>query len=172
MTSIFPENAMRPHRLNLILLIALLLPLLYACASRTQSSYYASEVGEAMAIEDVHIISSRLVKIEGLDDSGKPGWGTAVGATVAGATAYGITESDNPAGVAITIIALVGGAIAGQFLEEKVKSSLGVEYILRKENGDKIAVVQAVESENERLPSGSYATLIRGKHGYVRVVPH
>lgn len=160
----------QPFRLFIV--IALLLPLLYACASRSQSSYYASEVGEAMVIEDVRVLSSRLVKIEGLDDSGRPGWGTAIGATVAGATAYGITESDNPAGVAITIIALVGGAIAGQFIDEKVKSSLGVEYILRKENGDKIAVVQAVKNENERLSAGTYASLIRGSRGYVRVVPH
>lgn len=163
---------MRHQPFRLFIVIALFLPLIYACASRSQSSYYASEVGEAMAIEDVRVLSSRLVEIEGLDESGRPGWGTAVGATVAGATAYGITESDNPAGVAITIIALVGGAIAGQFIDEKVKSSLGVEYILRKEDGDKIAVVQAIKNENERLPAGTYASLIRGSRGYVRVVPH
>jgi outer membrane lipoprotein SlyB len=165
------EFAMTQHPLRLMVVIALFLPLLYACASRSQSSYYASEVGQAMAIEDVRVISSRLVKIEGLDESGRPGWGTAVGATVAGATAYGITESDNPAGVAITIIALVGGAIAGQFLDEKIKSSLGVEYILRQQDGDKIAVVQAVNSDKERLAPGTYASLIRGNRGYVRVVP-
>lgn len=163
---------MRHQPFRLFIVIALFLPLIYACASRSQSSYYASEVGEAMAIEDVRVLSSRLVEIEGLDESGRPGWGTAVGATVASATAYGITESDNPAGVAITIIALVGGAIAGQFIDEKVKSSLGVEYILRKEDGDKIAVVQAIKNENERLPAGTYASLIRGSRGYVRVVPH
>lgn len=162
---------MTQHPLRLIIVIALILPLIYACASRSQSSYYASEVGQTMAIEDVRVISSRLVKIEGLDESGRPGWGTAVGATVAGATAYGITESDNPAGVAITIIALVGGAIAGQFLDEKIKSSLGVEYILRQQDGDKIAVVQAVNSDKERLAPGTYASLIRGNRGYVRVVP-
>ncbi len=162
---------MHQHPFRLIILIAVFLPLVYACASRSQSSYYATEVGEAMATEDVRIISSRLVKIEGLDESGRPGWGTAVGATVAGATAYGITESDNPAGTATTISALVGGAIAGQFIEEKAKSSLGVEYILRKENGDKIAVVQAIDDEDERLPPGSYASLIRGSRGYVRVIP-
>jgi outer membrane lipoprotein SlyB len=158
-------------RYRLIILVALFLPLLYACASRSQSSYYATEVGEIMAIEDVRVLSSRLVKIEGLDESGRPGWGAAVGATVAGATAYGITESDNPAGVAITIIALVGGALAGQFFDEKIKSSLGVEYILSKENGDKVAIVQSVKDEEERLVAGTYASLIRGRHGYVRVVP-
>ena len=160
------------HRsFKLVILIAVFLPMVYACASRSQSSYYATEVGEVMAIEDVRVLSSRLVDIEGLDDSGRPGWGAAVGATVAGAGAYGITESDNPAGVAITIIALVGGALAGQFLDEKLKSSLGVEYILIKENTDKVAVVQSVRDEDERLPAGTYASLIRGSHGYVRVVP-
>ena len=162
---------MRQQPIRLFLLIALLLPLLHACASRSQSSYYTSEVGSVMAIEDVRILSSRMVKIEGLNDNKRPGWGAAVGATVAGASAYGITESDNPAGVAITIIALVGGALAGQFFDEKIKSTLGVEYILLKENGDKVAVVQSVDNKGERIPAGQYASLLRGSHGYVRVVP-
>lgn len=156
---------------KLIIVIALALPLLHGCASRSQSSYYATEVGEVMAIENVQVLSSRMVKIEGLSDRNRPGWGAAVGATIAGATAYGITESDNPAGVAITIIALVGGALAGQFLDEKRQSSLGVEYILQKENGDRVAVVQSVKHADERLAAGTAASMIRGSHGYVRVIP-
>lgn len=154
-----------------LLVMLLILPLLNACASRSQANYYADEVGSVMAIEDVWVVSSRLVKIEGLGQDRRPGWGAAVGATVAGATAYGITEADNPAGVAITIIALIGGAIAGQFVDEKAKSELGVEYILNKENGDKIAIVQAIEDEDEMLPPRTAAVLIRGNDGYVRVVP-
>lgn len=146
------------------------IPLVTACASQSQSNYYADEVGEIMAIEDVWIISSRMVKIEGLGDK-RPGWGAAVGATVAGASAYGITQADNPAGVAITVIALVGGALAGQFFDEKIKSELGVEYILDKPTGDKIAVVQAVESADEMLPAKTPALLLRGKNGYYRVIP-
>ena len=106
-----------------LLVMLLILPLLSACASRSQTNYYADEVGSVMAIENVWVVSSRLVKIEGLGQDRRPGWGAAVGASVAGATAYGITEADNPAGVAITIIALIGGAIAGQFIDEKVKGS-------------------------------------------------
>lgn len=154
-----------------LLVMLLILPLLSACASRSQANYYADEVGSVMAIEDVWVVSSRLVKIQGLGENRRPGWGAAVGATVAGATAYGITEADNPAGVAITIIALIGGAIAGQFVDEKAKSELGVEYILNKENGDKIAVVQAVEDKDEMLAARTPAVLIRGNDGYVRVVP-
>lgn len=148
----------------------IVLPVLLACASRSQSSYYGNEVGEIMAIEDVWIVSSRMVKIEGLGEQ-RPGWGAAVGATVAGASAYGITQADNPAGVAITIIALVGGALAGQFFDEKIKSELGVEYILDKPDGNKIAVVQAVKSAEEQLPAKTPALLMRGKNGYYRVIP-
>ncbi len=154
-----------------LLIMVLILPLLSACASRSQANYYADEVGSIMSIEDVWVVSSRLVKIEGLGQNRRPGWGAAIGATVAGATAYGITEADNPAGVAITIIALIGGAIAGQFIDEKANSELGVEYILDRENGDKIAVVQAVENKDEMLPPRTAAVLMRANDGYVRVVP-
>ncbi|MCX4189657.1 hypothetical protein [Methylophaga sp. OBS3] len=154
-----------------LMVMVLSLPLLSACASRSQENYYADEVGSVMAIEDVWVVSSRLVKIEGLGKDRRPGWGAAVGATVAGATAYGITEADNPAGVAITIIALIGGAIAGQFVDEKANSELGAEYILSKENGDKIAIVQAIENKKDMLPPKTAGVLIRGNDGYVRVVP-
>lgn len=156
--------------LTFVAVFFLSVSLLTACASRSQGNYYQDEVGEVMAIDDVTVVSSRLVKIEGLGEQ-RPGWGAAVGATVAGAGAYGITEADNPAGVAITIIALVGGAIAGQFIDEKVRNELGVEYVLRESDGDKIAVVQAIRNKQEQLPAGSRASLIRGQDGYVRVVP-
>jgi len=153
-----------------LLITLMVLPLITACASRTQSNYHRDEIGEIMAVEDVWIISSRMVRIEGLGDK-RPGWGAAVGATVAGASAYGITQADNPAGVAITIVALVGGALAGQFFDEKIKSELGVEYILDKPAGNKVAIVQAVESAEEMLPARTPALLIRGKSGYYRVIP-
>jgi outer membrane lipoprotein SlyB len=153
-----------------LLITLMVLPVITACASRTQSNYHRDEIGEIMAVEDVWIISSRMVRIEGLGDK-RPGWGAAVGATVAGASAYGITQADNPAGVAITIVALVGGALAGQFFDEKINSELGVEYILDKPAGNKIAIVQAVESAEEMLPARTPALLIRGKSGYYRVIP-
>ncbi|MCC5796185.1 MAG: hypothetical protein JJU48_02510 [Methylophaga sp.] len=153
------------------LVLLLILPLMAACASRSQSQYYADEVGGVMSVENVVVNSSRMVRIEGMGEGTRPGWGAAIGATVAGATAYGITEADNPAGIAITIVALVGGALAGQFIDEKSRSSLGVEYILSRDNGDTIAVVQAVRSADERLDAGTPAHLMRGQRGYVRVVP-
>jgi outer membrane lipoprotein SlyB len=154
-----------------LLLSLFIISFVSACASRSQSNYYTSEVGQQLAVEDVTIISSRLVTIEGLSDKKRPGWGTAVGAAVAGAAAYGVTEGDNPAGVAITIIAAIGGAIAGQFIDEKSKSSLGAEYLIRKANGEKVIIVQSVEDEADIIADNSPASMIGGSYGYVRVVP-
>lgn len=156
---------------NRLVLMTLLLLFSSACASRSQSHYSAAEVGTLMAGEKVWIVSSRMVKISGLTNNARTGWGAAIGATLAGATAYGITEADNPAGVAITIIALVGGALAGQFVDDKRQSELGVEYILDRPDAPKIEVVQVVQHAEERLASGQPALLMRGQQGFYRVVP-
>jgi outer membrane lipoprotein SlyB len=155
-----------------LLIISLLAGLLVVgCASRTQSNYYASETGQQLPVEDVIVLSSRLVTIEGLDDDKRPGWGAAIGAAVAGATAYGVTQSDNPAGVAITIVAAIGGALAGQFIDEKSKSTLGAEYLVRKAGGEKVIVVQSIEDESDVIPNNTVASMIGGKYNFVRVVP-
>ena len=87
-----------------LLITLMVLPVITACASRTQSNYYRDEIGEIMAVEDVWIISSRMVRI------------------------------DKPA-------------------------------------GNKVAIVQAVESAEEMLPARTPALLIRGKSGYYRIIP-
>ena len=84
--------------------------------------------------------------ISGLDNKQAAGWGTVVGATLAGAAAYGLTEADNPAGVAVTIIAAVVGGLAGLAAEERRETRRGAEYILRDEGGETIAVVQSLGS--------------------------
>lgn len=156
---------------NLLVLMALLCLLSSACTSSSQSHYSGAEVGTPMMVEEVWIVSSRMVKISGLTNNARPGWGAAIGATLAGATAYGITEADNPAGVAITIIALVGGALAGQFVDDKRQSELGVEYILDRPDAPKIAVVQVVQHADELLASGQPALLMRGQQGFSRILP-
>ncbi len=125
-----------------------------------------------MEVEYGRIISSRIVEIRGLQKTNSPGWGAPVGATIAGAAAYGISEADNPGGVAITIVALIGGAITGQYLDELRGSNLGAEYILQNENGEKFAVVQTIENIEEKIEPNNEVTLIYGKTGYLRVVPN
>ena len=138
---------------------------------RTQSTYHHDEIGEIMHLENATVVSSRLVEVRGLNNKNSPGWGATVGAAVAGASAYGITETDSPAGVAITILAVIGGALAGQFIDEQSNSSLGVEYILTNSNGEKTAVVQTVNEAGEQISKGTNVVLLHGKTGYIRVVP-
>jgi outer membrane lipoprotein SlyB len=64
------------------------------------TTYTPNETGTIMRVEDASVLSSREVKISGLDNKQAAGWGTAIGAAVAGTSAYGITKTDNPAGVA------------------------------------------------------------------------
>lgn len=124
-----------------------------------------------MRVESAEIAASREVLIAGLDDKQAAGWGTVVGATIAGTAAYGITEADNPAGVAITIIAAVVGGLAGLAAEERRKTRRGAEYILRDEAGKRFAVVQSLGPGEAVYEPGTSVSLIYGSRGYVRVVP-
>lgn len=142
-----------------------------ACAYKGGSTYKPNETGTVMEVKRVTIISSRKVIIEGLKDNQTVGWGTAVGATVAGAAAYGLTKADTPLGVAVTIIAAVGGALAGTVIEEQKNRHPGAEYILQGNDGKSFAVVQALGSGDEILKPGRRAVVIYGRGNFVRVVP-
>jgi outer membrane lipoprotein SlyB len=151
--------------------VAGIVAILEGCAFQSGTTYSPGETGTVMRVESAQVVSSRPVVISGLDDSQAAGWGTAIGATVAGAAAYGITEADNPAGVAVIIIAAVVGGLAGLLGEERRQTRSGIEYILRDEQGQTIAIVQSVDSSEEIQQPGAAVSLIHGAGGYVRVVP-
>jgi outer membrane lipoprotein SlyB len=142
-----------------------------ACALQSGTTYAPGETGTVMRVEPARVVSSREVLISGLDNPQAAGWGTVVGATIAGAAAYGLTEADNPAGVAVTIIAMVVGGLAGLAGEERRQTRRGAEYILRDRDGETIAVVQSMGSGEEIHQPGTDVSLIFGSRGYVRVVP-
>ena len=145
--------------------------MLAACAFRSRTTYAPDETGTVMRVEQAQVVSSREVVIAGLDDKQAAGWGTVVGATIAGAAAYGITKADNPAGVAITIIAAVVGGLAGLAAEERRETRPGAEYILRDDSGKTFAVVQSLGGGETIYAPGTAVSLIHGSRGYVRVVP-
>jgi outer membrane lipoprotein SlyB len=151
-----------------VLAIAALAP---ACSHRGGATYSQGETGTVMRVEAAKIVSSREVLISGLDNQQAAGWGTAVGATIAGAAAYGLTGADNPAGVAVTIIAAVVGGLTGLVAEEQRETRRGAEYILNDPSGKKIAVVQSLGSGEPISPPGTPVSLIYNAGGYVRVVP-
>ena len=141
------------------------------CTFKSASTYKPNETGTVMQVKRVTIVSSRKVMIEGLKDDQSVGWGTLVGATVAGAATYGLTRADTPLGVAVTIIAAIGGAMVGTIIEERKNRHPGAEYILQTKTGKPFAVVQARGSGDKVLAKGRRAVVLYGRGGFVRVVP-
>jgi outer membrane lipoprotein SlyB len=145
--------------------------MLEACAFPSGTTYSPSETGTVMRVEEAQVESAREVLISGLDDKQAAGWGTVIGAALAGTTAYGITKANNPAGVAITVVAAIVGGLAGLAAEEFRQTRPGAEYILRDATGKTIAVVQSLGSGEKIYPPGTRVSLIYGAGNYVRVVP-
>ncbi len=159
--------------LSLTLAAALALgaaPALTGCATRSAATYKPGEAGQVMRVERARIVTARTVTIEGLQGD-RPGWGTLIGATVAGAASYGLTGADTPLGQAVTIIAAVGGALAGTFIEEQKNRHPGAEYVLRGENGRDFAVVQTLQGAETMLPVGKEVVVLYGRDNFVRVAP-
>jgi len=142
-----------------------------ACSYRSGATYTPDEAGSVMQVRTGKVTSSRQVVIEGLNSQQAAGWGTVIGATVAGAAAYGLTQADTPLGVAVTIIAAVGGALAGTVVEEQKNRRPGAEYVIQPTSGESLAVVQSLTGDEKVLPPGTPVVVLYGKSGYVRVVP-
>jgi outer membrane lipoprotein SlyB len=166
--------ATRPFakRLGVLLLTsALVAPNIVACSTRSGATYTPDEAGTAMEVTRASILQSRAVVIEGLRSDQAAGWGTAVGATVAGAAAYGLTRADTPLGVAVTIIAAIGGALVGTIAEEQKNKWPGAEYILAQSDGTSKAIVQVLARDETIIPPGEQVAIIHGRKGFYRVVP-
>lgn len=162
-------NARRPATLGLAAMLAV--SSLTACATKSGSTYNPSEAGQAMDVTKATVIRSRQVVIEGLKEGQTVGWGAAIGAATAGAATYGLTKSDTPLGVAVTIIAAIGGALAGTVAEEKLNHHPGAEYVLEPESGKTFAVVQTLTDGDKVIPAGQHVLVIQNRQGFYRVVP-
>lgn len=154
-----------------LLCMAALMGPLAACATKSGATYNPAEAGQPMKVEEGRVLQSRSVVVEGLKGNQVAGWGTVVGATVAGAGAYGLTRADTPLGTAVTIIAAVGGALAGTVAEEQVNRHPGAEYIVKTDDGRNFGVVQVLQGDEKIVPPGSRVLVLHGQQGFVRVVP-
>jgi len=155
----------------LLLSTVLIAPALLGCSTKSGATYTPDEAGAVMDVSRASVTRSREVTIEGLNGDQAVGWGTVIGATVAGAGVYGLTKADSPLGVAVTIIAAIGGALAGTVIEEQTNKRQGAEYILDQKDGKPFAVVQTLTSGEEIIPAGTNVLIIHGKKGFIRVVP-
>ena len=149
------------------------------CVDKKSSIYNPEEVGIVMDTTPGIIVASRQVVIAGLKKDTQY-WGAAIGATLAGATTYGLTGGDNVLEEAAIIISVIGGAMVGTAIEEMRNKSDGVEYTINTncENVsstcsnalDTIVIVQAISDESDIIPNGSNINIVRSNDGYVRVI--
>ena len=154
---------------NFSYLLITIFIILFGCIDKKSSIYNPEEVGIIMDTTPGIIITSRKVIIAGLKKDTQY-WGAAIGATLAGATTYGLTGGDNVLEEAAIVIAVIGGAMAGTAIEEMRNKSDGVEYTINTNMGDTVVVVQAISKESEIISDGSKINIVRSNDGYIRVV--
>ncbi|PPR15133.1 MAG: hypothetical protein CFH33_01634 [Alphaproteobacteria bacterium MarineAlpha9_Bin3] len=142
--------------------------LTFSCIDKKSSIYNPDEVGIIMETTPGTILSSRKVVIAGLKKDTEY-WGAAIGATIAGASTYGLTGGDNVLEEAAIIISVIGGAMAGTAIEEMRNKSDGIEYTISINSGESLVIVQAISNENDIIKDGTNINIIRSNNGYVRV---
>ena len=130
-------------------MIVSFITLLSACANQQrQNTYDEQEVGKQTDIEFGVIKAVKHVKVQA-QNSG-------VG-TIAGAAAGGVGGSDfgNGKGAILTTIAgaIVGG-FAGNAAENALRNKVGIQYIIKKENGQTVSIVQNISKDDKPLHVG------------------
>ena len=115
---------------------------LTSCARNISSETYAAvQVGEAAMTYTGVIKNVREVVVQHGEELGDNGLGIA-GGGIAGGT---IASAAGKGHWAPTAIGAVGGAIAGAFLEKKLKQQKALEYVVQLDNGDLMTVVQGLD---------------------------
>ncbi|MDE2337551.1 MAG: hypothetical protein KGL10_09590 [Alphaproteobacteria bacterium] len=165
---------MKKTTLSVMLLCAAVA--LSACAQpQSRGVYNQSEVGKQTDVELGKIIGVRHVKVQAQD--------TGVG-TLGGAAAGGVAGSTAGGGKGAILTAIAGavvGGIAGDAAERALRNEIGIEYVIRKDDGQTVSIVQNIGKDDKPLhvgervmiqTDGSYQRA-SGKHKsqYQRVLP-
>ena len=155
-------------KLQLLILfqsIAVAALLLGGCASSSSSqSFSRAATRTTFDVYYGEIISTRIVEIEGEAS----GLGLHGGGLIG--TAIGLGDSPWWTGSRGLEAAIggVGGAIAGEAIERKVKSEDGLEIIVLLDHNEPIAVIQAGDVE---FSPGERVQVLMGRDGSTRVQP-
>jgi outer membrane lipoprotein SlyB len=121
---------------------------LVGCASNLSGeSYSRSEARTVQQVEYGIIEYLRPVKIEGT----KTPIGSGAGAAIGGIAGSGV--GGGRGSYVMAVIGAVAGGMAGAAIEEGVTRTQGVEITVKMNNGETIAIVQALSS-NERFSVG------------------
>ncbi|OBX11140.1 glycine zipper 2TM domain-containing protein [Gallibacterium genomosp. 3] len=106
------------------------------------SVYSGGQAKEARAVTYGRIVSVRPVTIQGESHS-QGAIGTVGGGVLGGV--LGSTIGGGSGKAVATAIGAVAGAVVGNKVEQKVDQTSGVELVIQKEDGQRIAVVQKAD---------------------------
>jgi outer membrane lipoprotein SlyB len=138
---------------------------LASCAKGpSQNQYLADEVGVSRVVQFATVIQSRPVDITGKNS----GLGTLGGAAVGGGSAAYIGQGSGSAWAMAG--GAIAGAIAGNAIEQHAADHQGIEYILTKENGKTLSIVQEL-AKDERIFANGERVMIQTSGSYQRVLP-
>lgn len=160
------EGFMKTLKLiSTVLVIIVLFAYLTGCASSRAGDVYArNQAARTFTVETGVIESIRPIRIEGT----KTPIGAAVGALAGGV--IGNTIGGGSGRTAATVFGGLAGAGAGAVIEEGLTRENGLEIIVKKDNGQTIAIVQGINKINKNMFNpGDRIRIIRGSDGSVRV---
>jgi outer membrane lipoprotein SlyB len=146
-------------------LVALMVFLLGACSTSTSSTYNANDVGSVIETTEATVLTSRVVKIEGGENSGT---GTVAGGAVGATTGYVLAGKGSGRGLGVVLGAVVGAA-TGYLIEESAHSREGIEYVVRMNDGRVVTLVQNREEGEVPLPDGA-PVLVQYGNEYTRII--
>ncbi len=168
-------------KLFLSLIVVSFVTMLSACAQQqSQNAYNEGEVGKQSDIEFGVIKAVKHVKVQAQSS----GAGTIGGAAAGGVV--GSTAGGGKGAILTTIAGALAGGFAGSAAENALNNKVGIQYIIKKENGKTVSIVQNIDKDDQPLhigqrvmiqTSGEYqAASGRGQHGaqngqYQRVLP-
>lgn len=144
-----------------IAVLALALALSACMPRHTNSQYEQTDIGRASTVMRGEIIAMREVKLSGTN-SGLGATTGAVGGGVGGAVAGG---NNLPAAIVGTVGGAVVGGVVGAVAEEQLTKDKAVEFVIRQENDQIIAVPQ---SNEENLAVGERVLVLRSN--VVRII--
>ncbi len=138
-------------------LMSLILLSLIGCATSKQGSVYSRNQSQKIqTVEMGKIIDIRKVKIEGT----KSGVGTVGGGVIGGIA--GSSVGGGRGSAIATVLGAIAGGIAGSALEEGTMRQDGIELTIELDNGKIVALVQALEHENEFMVNDRVRVLHSG----------
>ncbi len=156
---------MQSKKCCLVALVCCMLMTLTACHSRYSGSAYSGrDTRQAQSVEWGVIESVDYVTIE--DRNSGAG---AVGGAFAGGAIGSLMGRGHRAHVAGMVVGSLAGAAIGYGLEEAANTSQALEYTVRLDSGELIAVVQAPDEYEAPVSEGEEVRVLTSPDGTTRI---